>query len=68
MHKNAILGRVNQWLIKDILGQQNIHPDEPSKKFVGLVGTKKWLKTTFILISSRFLEFLDDLEAPKNNW
>ena len=32
LHKNAILGRVNQWLIKDLLGQQNIHPDKPSKK------------------------------------
>ena len=31
-HKNAILGRDNQWLIKNILGQQNIHPDEPSNK------------------------------------
>ena len=37
LHKIAILGRVNQWLIKDFLGQQNIHPDEPSHKFVPLV-------------------------------
>ena len=41
LHKNAILGRVNQWLIKDFLGQQNIHPDEPSHKFVPLVPPQK---------------------------
>ena len=45
LHKNAILGRVHQWLIKDFLGQQNIHPDIPSKKIVALVAAKKWFKT-----------------------
>ena len=45
LHKNAILGRVHQWLIKDFLGQQNIHSDILSQKFVALVAAKKWLKT-----------------------
>ena len=45
LDKNAILGTAHQWLIKDFLGQQNIHPDIPSKKFVALVAAKKWLKT-----------------------
>ena len=43
--KIQLLGRGNQWLIKDILGEQNIHPDIPSKKFVAFVAAKKWSKT-----------------------
>ena len=45
LHKNAILGRVNQWLIKDFLGQKNIHPDEPSHKFGPSCPPRKGSKT-----------------------
>ena len=43
--KIQLLGRGQQGSVKDILGQQNIHPDMPSKKFVPLVTPQKWSKT-----------------------